>query len=242
VEIEASLSFDTSAINALADDLVSADLTARIQASFVVRLTGTDIEEVIATPDSGRRGKVLDACQALLSGGECIQPFHIILERLVRDFDKGMAFEWSQVDIRATDYEREVIQRENIDDTLSQQQRNFARENNKTFADVFNSARPKFDELFSAGTPRPEGFAEFVAALQHLGGHFKPAIEGHFKTGQRTITLDELVLPYRLAVWQVQFAAVQPVIVRPEMPGAIPARHSAGPDSSLPLPSPEAAL
>ena len=33
----------------------------------------------------------------------------------------------------------------------------------------------------------------------------KPAIEGHFKTGQRTITLDELVLPYRLARWQVQF-------------------------------------
>jgi hypothetical protein len=33
----------------------------------------------------------------------------------------------------------------------------------------------------------------------------KPAIEDHFKTGQRTITLDELVLPYRLAVWQVQF-------------------------------------
>jgi hypothetical protein len=33
----------------------------------------------------------------------------------------------------------------------------------------------------------------------------KPAIEGHFKTGQRTITLDELVLPYRLACWQVQF-------------------------------------
>ena len=33
----------------------------------------------------------------------------------------------------------------------------------------------------------------------------KPAIEGHFKTGQRTITLDEPVLPYRLARWQVQF-------------------------------------
>lgn len=33
----------------------------------------------------------------------------------------------------------------------------------------------------------------------------KPAIEGHFKTGQRTITLDELVLPYRLARWQVPF-------------------------------------
>jgi hypothetical protein len=41
--------------------------------------------------------------------------------------------------------------------------------------------------------------------LFDLGDHPKPAIEDHFKTGQRTITLDELVLPYRLAVWQVQF-------------------------------------
>ena len=28
----------------------------------------------------------------------------------------------------------------------------------------------------------------------------KPAIEGHFKTGQRTITLDEPFLPYWLAI------------------------------------------
>jgi len=31
----------------------------------------------------------------------------------------------------------------------------------------------------------------------------------HFKTGQRTITLDELVLPYLLSVWQVQFDPVR---------------------------------
>jgi len=37
----------------------------------------------------------------------------------------------------------------------------------------------------------------------------KPAIEGHFKTGQRTITLDELVLPYRTAVWQLQFDPIR---------------------------------
>ncbi len=48
----------------------------------------------------------------------------------------------------------------------------------------------------------------------------KPAIEGHFKTGQRTITLDEPFLPYWLAIWQGQFD---------------PARHSAKLDSSLPL-------
>ena len=70
----------------------------------------------------------------------------------------------------------------------------------------------------------------------------KPAIEDHFKTGQRTITLDELVLPYRLAVWQVQFDPVRSLIVSPEMPAVIPARRSAGPYSSPPLPASEGEL
>ena len=33
----------------------------------------------------------------------------------------------------------------------------------------------------------------------------KPTIEGHFKTDQWNNTLDVLVLPYRLARWQVEF-------------------------------------
>src|SRR5437764_11415711 len=55
----------------------------------------------------------------------------------------------------------------------------------------------------------------------------KPAIEGHFKTGQRTITLDEPFLPYRPAIWQGQFD---------------PVRHSAKPDSSRPLHPPQASF
>jgi len=46
--------------------------------------------------------------------------------------------------------------------------------------------------------------ASRAAELRSSGVTSKPAIEGHFKTGQRTITLDDLLLPYRLAVWQVQ--------------------------------------
>ena len=59
----------------------------------------------------------------------------------------------------------------------------------------------------------------------------KPAIEGHFKTGQRTITLDELVLPYRLARWQVQF---DPSVLSSALSRL--SCRSARPDSSLPLP------
>jgi hypothetical protein len=39
----------------------------------------------------------------------------------------------------------------------------------------------------------------------------KPAIEGHFKTGQRNIILDEPVLPYRMAVWQPQSDPIRPL-------------------------------
>ena len=46
----------------------------------------------------------------------------------------------------------------------------------------------------------------------------KPAIEGHFKTGQRTLTLDGLVLPYRTAVWQLQFDPI----------GSLPSDHQPG--------------
>jgi hypothetical protein len=58
--------------------------------------------------------------------------------------------------------------------------------------------------------------AGFVATAKTAGTYrissgitSKPAIEGHFKTGQRTITLDELVLPYRTAVWQLQFDPIR---------------------------------
>ena len=35
---------------------------------------------------------------------------------------------------------------------------------------------------------------------------------GHFKTGQRTSTLDDLVLPYHPAVWQLHSSAPMPVL------------------------------
>jgi hypothetical protein len=41
--------------------------------------------------------------------------------------------------------------------------------------------------------------------LSTSGVTSKPTIEGHFKTDQWNTTLDEIVLPYRLARWQVQF-------------------------------------
>src|SRR5438309_11930959 len=106
------------------------------------------------------------------------------------------------------------------------------------------SGRRNWDESFSSFSitisRNGEAHRRYAAAKAlsaSSGITSKPAIEDHFKTGQRTITLDELVLPYRLAVWQVQFDPVRSLIVSPEMPAVIPARRSAGPYSSPPLPA-----
>ncbi len=50
-----------------------------------------------------------------------------------------------------------------------------------------------------------ESQGHFQRSLKPSGVTSKPTIEGHFKTDQWNTTLDELVLPYRLARWQVQF-------------------------------------
>ena len=50
-----ALGFDTSGINAVAGDPDSVALTAVIEAGFMPRLNATNIEEIVATPDAGRR-------------------------------------------------------------------------------------------------------------------------------------------------------------------------------------------
>ena len=56
-------------------------------------------------------------------------------------------------------------------------------------------------------------FAQLLSQSgQTSGVTSKPAIEGHFKTGQRTSTLDDLVLPYQAAVWQAHCLAPMPIL------------------------------
>jgi hypothetical protein len=57
----------------------------------------------------------------------------------------------------------------------------------------------------AAGMQRPDLLMSGKVAPS--GVTSKPAIEGHFKTGQRTNTLDDLVLPYWLSVWQHRLMA-----------------------------------
>src|ERR1035438_2328127 len=56
----------------------------------------------------------------------------------------------------------------------------------------------------------------------NLGDHFKTGHRGSLQNRPTDHHPGQLVLPYRLAVWQVQFWSSPVIIVGPEMPGAIP--------------------
>ena len=56
--------------------------------------------------------------------------------------------------------------------------------------------------------------AEFCKALELLGDHFKTGHRGSLQNRPTDHHPGRLVLPYRLAVWQVQFGPVRSVIVK----------------------------
>jgi hypothetical protein len=165
------LSFDTSGINALRGDSESASLMAGVKTGFHTRLNATNVDEVIATSEEAERTALLDVCQQLLGGGDCIQPYHWILEILISDYERHGKSSWKSLDIRARDYEQEILSRE-VAHALSQEQRTFAKQAQKQFVDLFGDPRPEFEKLFAAGTGRPSSFRELVTVLQVTGGAF----------------------------------------------------------------------
>jgi hypothetical protein len=168
--------FDTSVINRLADDVRFSDvLIAGLTSAYHVRLTATNVEEVIATEAPDRRKLLLDVCKGLLQGdeSEVIQPFHWIIERLIAECEMLNLSAWDRISVRSREYEREVCLREVIDDEMSRQERAHAINAKLQFEKIFSEARPRFEELFASGKDtRPETLRELVTRLQSPNGAF----------------------------------------------------------------------
>ena len=142
---------------------------------YKIRLPASSVEEVAGNSQLDRRTKLLDLCQRLLSSDRaaCIWPFHYVTELLRREFEqKGAAFDWRAAQVRSTEYEREIVCREIIGDSLASEHLKVVRESDQEFKDLFNETRPDFDEFFSGGNPRPATFGEFLAQLQQKRGAY----------------------------------------------------------------------
>ena len=171
------LVFETSVINQLTSEKDFAALAAGLTAAYSMRLTGSNIEELVATTKSGRREQLFDTCQRLLASGECIDrcidPFNWIIEKHTVAFDQAPGeYDWKRLNIRNVELEQQIIRRSFFDNEMARQEKNSARLTKESFEDIFCSMRPGFDCIFSSGTQRPTTFASFVKILQRPGGAF----------------------------------------------------------------------
>lgn len=154
--IRPALIFDTSALNALADDSDSASLTAGLKAGCVVCLTALNISEIFANTSADRRRKLLDLCKLFVAEGSCLAPHHWIIERLVTAYQQGRSFDWRAVNAGFRDGAIEIARQEIIDDQLAKEEREHLRKHEEELFDHLDKRRDRFQQVFAKGTKQPK--------------------------------------------------------------------------------------
>ena len=169
------VSFDTSAINRLADDPDSDALIAGLTAGYFVRFPFTAVSEIIATSSGDRRELLVRVCRRLLAAGDCIEPHHEILKIMVARFEKSLPLDHANVNLRMVEAENELLRAANFGDDLASEERNDNRLSDRQFRKVYHDAKEPFDEVAEKaaknGTRMPRSVSELVDALQK-GGAF----------------------------------------------------------------------
>jgi hypothetical protein len=117
------ISFNTSAINQLADDPHGDALIAGLTAGHFVRFPFTTISEIIATSKGERRAQLLRVARKLLASGDCIEPHHEMMRVMVARFEKSLPLGLQHVYLRMNEAEDEVRRSQNFDDDLAAQER-----------------------------------------------------------------------------------------------------------------------
>jgi hypothetical protein len=167
------LVFDTSVINQLAAEKDFPALAAGLTTAYSIRLTGSNVSEVVATTQSAKRQRLLDTCQRFLASGDCVDPFNWIVEKHIKAFDQNpKQYDWKKVNVGNRKIEDQIIRRTFFDDELARQEKDSATEAKVSFENIFCSMRPGFDEIFQTQQERPTLFADFVKILQNPGGAF----------------------------------------------------------------------
>lgn len=147
--------FDTSALNTLAKGGPGSDpYIGALNCGFDVCLTAMGVDELISTKDAGTREMLIACCQRLLVSGKCLWPPHEILALLVSAHARNPAgFDWKQVDIRATVYERGIIDRD-FTNELCVKQLNHQKQVEDEFMGFWERLRLKLDPILAKGPQR----------------------------------------------------------------------------------------
>jgi hypothetical protein len=170
------ITFDTSAHNRLVDDGAASErIMAALGSGFHFRFAGLSIEEMVATPDHGKRAALFASCERIRKDGrtDCVQPHNELIRLLILAHSKNPAsFDWKAVGARAFAYEEGIGQRELIgDEQLSANQRREQFTRSKQYEKMFSGPRAEIERVFSEhGEAPPVTFREAILRLQGSNG------------------------------------------------------------------------
>ena len=169
------LILDTSGLNALADEPEPLILAKSLGEGFLLRLSETNIEEIGANTELERREKLLTLCRFIVHAGECIIPYHSIIEHLAKAHAHNpAAFRWDSVPIRGRSIEQELTRPvylgtdEAARDILADVQAN-----SSTFEAVYKDARPAFDRIFEGKEEERPTVSGLIEILKERGAYWK---------------------------------------------------------------------
>jgi hypothetical protein len=147
--------FDTSGLNALADDPESRLIVKSMNLGFHVRLSETSVCEVVGTSKPQRRLQLLNLCTSLVRTGEAIVPYHEILKLMAREHAANARFDWLRVDVRWPELEDELARRTFLEDEeLASGVKADNKALNKRFIEMWREALTRFEpQLKAEGEP-----------------------------------------------------------------------------------------
>ena len=161
------LTFDTSAINKLADEKSFDLLMAYIRERFCVQVSFDSVEEIVATSSARRRRQLLCVCNRLLADGTCIDPAGPLLQKMVARFERDAGFDWAEVNVGVCRIPDLISHSEGLDDCLAKQVREERKQFGEAFTKVYREAKPRFNVVLAfQETEAPKNPAALVNRLQ----------------------------------------------------------------------------
>lgn len=138
--------FDTSALNALADESEANAIATSLGIGWRVRLSETCLSEVGATKTPARRETLLELCRRLQYSGECIRPYNWIIETLTLSHARNPDdFDWRAIDLRGPEIEEQIARPTLLGtDSLAEEIRADFKAKRSQFESIHADARARF--------------------------------------------------------------------------------------------------
>lgn len=166
------LIFDTSGINALADDPDYLPLIHGLRSIHLFGVTETAISEIAANSDKTRRIQLLGVLERLLKFGMCVIPYHMIIEKQARAYlADRRAYDWRLVNVRFEKAEGEVVRQEIIHE-ISEETRATLKQWERDFQSIFSNAKAAFQKLLDRSDGERPSLKDVADRLIGEGGAY----------------------------------------------------------------------